>query len=477
MVRRLAWLSTGAAGLAIIAVIAGLFAGSQSNLAEARAAVNEARRTAQLALDEPEFERALLLAVEAIHLWDDPEMRVNLVRVISRAPQVVSITRVPDATVSITSMSLAQDGSRASVIDSDDDVRLLDLSARSQLGEYSPSANSVVTSAIDPQSGDVAMSEVTGDCTGAECSFQRTAAIDLAGGDATDVTAYRGMGWVAADVEYSPDGSLLAAIAPIPASTAGNVALWLAEDPTTPLLLDLTTPRTEPAAPFLAQSQYGIVKFSSDGSLLYASGFGPTLVFDTETGEQVSQVAGFGLLAVSPDGRRVAVRDGPLSVRIVDIGGGTQARIIATSTFPWSADFSPDGAQLAIADGTRVAVSDARTDGVTQTLDMEDGGVIAVEFLPSGELVAASADGLIMTWDLGDWSKDFRTQRFQRALPIYEEDERTFVSQPIGGTTEVVIAEPEAWEARACQVAGRALSGEEWTELFGDRPYTPACRG
>ena len=87
MVRRLTWLSAGAASLAIIAIIAGLMAGYQSNLAETRAAVNEARRTAALAVEEPEFERALLLSVEAIHLWDDPEMRLGLMRVISRAPR------------------------------------------------------------------------------------------------------------------------------------------------------------------------------------------------------------------------------------------------------------------------------------------------------------------------------------------------------------------------------------------------------
>ena len=37
------------------------------------------------------------------------------------------------------SMSLAKDGTRVSVIDSDGDLRLLDLDDRSQLGEYSPS--------------------------------------------------------------------------------------------------------------------------------------------------------------------------------------------------------------------------------------------------------------------------------------------------------------------------------------------------
>ena len=71
-------------------------AGFQANLAGERATVAEARRVAALALDEPDFDRALLLAVEAIHLWDDSETRVNLVRVISRAPRVTSISRIPE---------------------------------------------------------------------------------------------------------------------------------------------------------------------------------------------------------------------------------------------------------------------------------------------------------------------------------------------------------------------------------------------
>ena len=87
MVRRLSWVSVGAAGLAIVAVTASLFAGFQANLAGERATVAEARRVAALALEEPDFDRALLLAVEAIQLWDGSETRVNLVRVFSRAPR------------------------------------------------------------------------------------------------------------------------------------------------------------------------------------------------------------------------------------------------------------------------------------------------------------------------------------------------------------------------------------------------------
>ena len=49
----LSWVSLGAAGLAIVAVVAGVFAGFQANLAGERATVAEARRVAALALEEP----------------------------------------------------------------------------------------------------------------------------------------------------------------------------------------------------------------------------------------------------------------------------------------------------------------------------------------------------------------------------------------------------------------------------------------
>ena len=96
MVRRLSWVSAGAAALAIVAVTAGILAGVQANLAVERAKADEARHVAALAFDEPAFDRALLLAMEAIHLWDSSETRLNLVRVISRAPHLASIIHLPD---------------------------------------------------------------------------------------------------------------------------------------------------------------------------------------------------------------------------------------------------------------------------------------------------------------------------------------------------------------------------------------------
>ncbi len=418
MVRRLTWVSAGAATLAIATVTAGLIAGFQANLAGERATVAEARRVAALAIEEPDFDRALLLALEAIGLWDDSETRVNLVRVFSRAPRLTSIIHIQEDGVTPVSMSLAEDGARASVIDSDHDVRLFDLDDRSQLAEYGPFSRLVVTSAIDPVTGAVAVSETSDPCDEARCDFRRTATLDLAHAGRSGVTSYEGTDRPAADLEYSADGSLLAALAQTaPFGSSGNVALWRvgAGDPTRPMLLDLDVSGFDPGTPLQPGAEFGAAKFSPDGSRLYASGFGPTIVFDTATGEELRRVAGNGILAVSPDGSRIAVRDGPFAVRIVDLSGVEAPTTVPLSSLPSVADFSPDSRQLAIAAGNGIVVASTSTGDIAETLRDHDAAVIAVEFRPNGELVTAGANGAIITYDLGDWSAGFRTDTFRSA--------------------------------------------------------------
>ncbi|MGC5172519.1 BTAD domain-containing putative transcriptional regulator [Microbacterium sp. DT81.1] len=483
MVRRLSWVSAAAAGLAIVAVAASLFGGFQANLAGERATVAEARRVAGLALEEPEFDRALLLALEAIHLWDHSDTRVNLVRVISRAPRLTSVIRIPEDGVAAVSMSVAQDGTRASVIDSDQDVRLFDLDARSQLGEYSPFGRTVATSAVDPVSGSVAFSETSDLCSDIACAVRRTGVLDLAGQGRSGVATYAGMGGTATDVEYSADGSVFAALAATrqPESSV-SIGLWRggAGDPTGPMLLDLGVISSDPTfAPGQGVPgpawQYGAVKFSPDASRIYASAFGPTVVLDTASGEELHRIAGTGILAVSPDGSRMAVRDGLRAVRIVGSSGQAAPITVSLSSFPTAADFSPGSRLLAIAADTGVVVASTDTGKIEETLRDHDGAVTAVQFRSTGELVTAGADGAIITSDFGDWPAAFRADGQLLDDAPAEPDERTVAVERSDGHWQVVVAEPAVWEERACEVAGRALSRQEWAELLGARPYAPAC--
>ena len=138
---------------------------------------------------------------------------------------------------------------------------------------------------------------------------------------------------------------------------------------------------------------------------MYVSGSRTTIVLETASGEELFRIAGNGILAISPDGDRIAVRDGLRAVRIVDPSGVAAPITVSLSSFPWAADFDPDSPQLAIA-GAGVVVASTTTGKIPETLVGHDGWVTAAEFRPNGELVTAGVDGAIITWNLGDWSAD-----------------------------------------------------------------------
>ena len=164
------------------------------------------------------------------------------------------------------------------------------------------------------------------------------------------------------------------------------------------------------------------------------------------------------------------------AVRIVDSAGLAAPITVTLSSFPSVADFSPDGSQLAIAAGNDVVVASTESGDVEETLQDHDGLVTAVEFRPTGELVTAGDDGAIITWDFGDWSAGFRSDLPLRDQAPAELDERTVALEQSDGRWQVVVAEPAVWEERACQIAGRVLTEQEWGEFLGARPYAPACR-
>jgi WD40 repeat protein len=164
-------------------------------------------------------------------------------------------------------------------------------------------------------------------------------------------------------------------------------------------------------------------------------------------------------------------------VRVVDPSGLAPPITVPLSSIPTLADFSPSGAQLAMAVGADVVVADTDTGDIAETLHNHDGAITAVEFRPHGDLVTAGEDGAIITSDLGDWSAGFREDMFVRAKTfVVKQPEHTLMLEQPDGLNQLIVAEPAIWEQRACEIAGRVLSEDEWGELLGARPYAPACR-
>ncbi|MEU1973531.1 BTAD domain-containing putative transcriptional regulator [Microbacterium sp. NPDC019599] len=472
-VRRLRRLAGATASLAVIALAAGAVAAVQAGAANERAVIDDARRVAAVAVSEPVYERALLLAVESIRMWDAPATRTALLDVMGRSPRIVSVTRTP-GDVGIQQMSLAPDGTTAAVVDMESaGARIMDLDRRTQVAAYAPGGYRVIDAAAAPD-GRLAVS-VWEDCDEGDpgCEPPLVRALDPGEAGRQEIL-YGGLEMVI-DFEYSPDRSLAAAVRPLPyIGGPDNIAIWRVETPDAPMLLDLPHAGTNPGAANWANA-FGRVRFSPDGTRLYASGYGPTAVFDTRTGALLGELQGEGILAVSPDGESVLVREGRTAVRILDLDDPSRSHVLEMPTFVFDGAFRPDGTEVVTTAADRVWVWQEATGALRQTLAGHSDNVTSVAFRSEDELVTAGADGAIITWRLDDWSASFRDWQREGDAVQVPRDERTLVSVLPDGEFSGISADPEIWLERACDIAGRDLTQEEWATVFEDRPYDPAC--
>jgi WD40 repeat protein len=100
-------------------------------------------------------------------------------------------------------------------------------------------------------------------------------------------------------------------------------------------------------------------------------------------------------------------------------------------------------------------------------------------FAPGGNILASgSRDGRVGLWD-------GRTGALLgKILPGGPQTETMVEFRPDGHTVQIASEDGAlyTWDTRlqlsverACAVAGRNLTQDEWRDAFGDRPYRPTC--
>jgi WD40 repeat protein/DNA-binding SARP family transcriptional activator/energy-coupling factor transporter ATP-binding protein EcfA2 len=197
-------------------------------------------------------------------------------------------------------------------------------------------------------------------------------------------------------------------------------------------VLDAAT--LKPARPSLAPGVKGIfgLEASPDHHTLLIGGESGPRRADYVSGQVASfPPPAFGIY--SPDGKRIGViKDGQIGLLNAQSMDWI-AKPSAAQPYggPYSA-FSSDGTKFATSDLSKVAVWDGRTGAFIGAVAVKDA---AMGFLDPSTLVIAGADGSVRTWDL-------RTQ---------------------------------TWTTKACQIAGRALTQDEWQSFLPDRAYRDAC--
>jgi WD40 repeat protein len=142
--------------------------------------------------------------------------------------------------------------------------------------------------------------------------------------------------------------------------------------------------------------------------------------------------------------------------------------------------FSPDGKTLVTgAFNGKVRLWDPRTGLARRTWVAQAGPVLSTVYSPDGTVLATSGgDGTAALWD-ADSGKQIgapligRSQRW--GMAAFDTTGHTLATAFQDGTVLLWDAEPRSWPGRACAVAGRDLTRQEWAEFLPDRPYQPPC--
>jgi WD40 repeat protein/tRNA A-37 threonylcarbamoyl transferase component Bud32 len=270
---------------------------------------------------------------------------------------------------------------------------------------------------------------------------------------------------------FSPDGARIAS-----SGAEGRIIVW---DAATGIRDDMLTG---------GRGSINAVSFSPDGDYIAGAGDdGAVIIWPVTGGADQTLAAGEGRLlslAYSPDGALLAAGGDDGTVWAWDPRSGERipAALDGHSDMITSLAFSPDGALLASGsrDNTLILWDTVSWQPVHGALTAHSNWVLSAAFSADGALLASgSRDGTLILWDVASG------RAIGRPLVVGTGDWVNHVAfSPVadmlitGGRDGSVIrwdVSLDSWRRRACRVANRALTLDEWTRYLGESAYTPAC--
>ncbi len=294
--------------------------------------------------------------------------------------------------------------------------------------------------------------------------------------DATDLTPVGppltetgGEVWALA---FAPDGETLATV-----TVDGQATLWDVES------------RSLLRGPFtVGLDAVQGVSISADGAILATAGPSGVDLWKVATGEPLDTIApgvGVGDVAFGADGPTLGfVHERGGTAEVWDVAEDSRIAklpVDGRSTFAGEAiAFSPSGERLATGglDDPVVHVWDARTGELIRELDQGSAGAKTLDFSPDGRTLAVSGFAPVASlWDLATGARigPTLTVGSRRADIDLSPDGRELLMTAADGRGALWDVDPSSWARRACALANRTLTPEEWEEFLPGRPYEPAC--
>lgn len=266
------------------------------------------------------------------------------------------------------------------------------------------------------------------------------------------------------------------------------------------VLLDMTLP--SPTSQSLSAHKGGVmsVAFSPNGKLLASGSRDKSVIlWDVATQKPITPTLeghkyDVSSVSFSPDGKMLASASWDRTVILWDAATHKQLGepLKGHTKEVWSVAFSPDGKLLASAgeDKSIILWDVARRVALGQPLLGHSDTINSLAFSPDGKLLASgSADGTIRLWDVAT-RQPINPPLIELPLPTdpttgavrttainsitFSPDGKYIAS---GGTDAPVLWDVslESWEKRACKLAARNFTTEEWSRYMGEVPYRETC--
>ncbi len=377
---------------------------------------------------------------------------------------------------------ISLDGTTAFTTDRNRDVVLWDLSGGNRLGRPFTAGSGFSLwpyFAMSPNGTLIAVASVSDARFG---KSGRIALIDTSSLRVVRAIRYRGSSPMG--IAFSPDSSTLA-VASCCGPSQSHVRLW-----------DVSSGRPKTSdLPGIEGTQVWVLAFSPDGNTLAGGGIvrsggfgGRAYVWDVTGGGRleghVDASQPMNQIAYTPDGSLLSAVTGQSE-------GGDLMTWDATTLAPvlsipvdnvgvYSSDVSNDSRTVVTGGQAGPRLWDLATGSpLGPALTGLNGFAGTVDMSPDGSMVVGGdGSGDVLLWDaatgttIGDPLPGPGTEWV--AALFTPDGERVFVVSETGSGW-VWDVDPSGWERRACQIAGRSLTPQEWAKLVPDRPYHATC--